>query len=134
MSENLSVSVDDVDGVLLEKLHESEIKLTVSLDCVSIVLDSLDKFALLDVHRFHAITVLFLLKLIIHDLLEAHSFEAEHVLEALKVALVGHDVVGAQTLVVKVELVEDHVTWSTHLQGEVHGNILITKMAAKQSK
>ena len=76
LRKDLSVAGDDITGVLLEEADKAKIKLTVTLDRICIVLDSLDQLSLLDVHCLHSETALFLLQLVIHDLLETHAFEA----------------------------------------------------------
>ena len=99
-----------------------------ALDSVGIVLDRLDELTLLDVHSLHAETVLFLLQLIVHDFLETHTLEAKHAHEAVIVALVSKDVVGVHTVVVEVELVENHITGRAHLKTEVDSDVLEPKM------
>ena len=42
LREDLSVAGDDITGVLLEEADKAKIKLTVTLDRICIVLDSLD--------------------------------------------------------------------------------------------
>ena len=85
------------------------------LDRVSVVLHSLHKLTLLDVHSFHSETALFFLKLVIHDFLKAHALKTEQADEAVIVALVCQDVIRIQTTVIQIELMEDHVTRRSHL-------------------
>ena len=87
--QNLSVPCNDITCVLFEQTDQAQIKLPMSLNCICIVLYCLNKFSLLDVHSFHSETQLFLLKLIIHDFLQAHALKAKHVDKAVIVALVG---------------------------------------------
>ena len=61
LSENLSVASNDITSVLLEQTHKSQVELAMALDCVSIVLHSLNKLSLFDVHCLHAETALLLL-------------------------------------------------------------------------
>lgn len=100
-----------------------------SLDCVSIVLDCLHEFSLLNVHGFHSETALFLLQLVVHDLFEAHALETEHRVEALVVPLVGQDVVRVPAVVIDVQLMEDHVGGSAHFEGEVDCDVLESQVA-----
>ena len=79
LGKDLSVAGDDITGVLLEEADKAKIKLTVTLDCICIMLDGLDQLSLLDVHCLHSETALFLLELVVHDLLKAHAFEAKQV-------------------------------------------------------
>ena len=104
-----------------------------SLDCIGVVLDSLDQFALLYVHSFHTETAFFLLQLVVHDFLKTHALKTEQTDQAIVFALVGEDVVCVQALVVKVELVEDHVTWSTHLERQVDCDVLEAQMTANKN-
>ena len=69
LRKDLSVAGDDITGVLLEEADKAKVKLTVTLDCVCVVLDGLDQFSLLDVHSLHSETALLLLQLVVHDFL-----------------------------------------------------------------
>ena len=64
------------------------------------------------------------MQLIVHDFLQAHTLEAKHAHEAVIVALVSKDVVGVHTVVVEVELVEDHIAGRAHLLAEVDRDVL----------
>lgn len=109
LGEDLTVTGNDVARVLLEQADEAQIKLAMPLDRVCVVLHRLDELTLFNVHGFHSETALFLLELVVHDLLEAHALEAEHRIEALVFAPVRQDVVRVPTIVVDVQLVEDHI-------------------------
>ena len=132
LRQNLTVTLDDVACIRLEDGYETQVKLAMSLDCVSVVLDSLHKLALLDVHCFHTETAFFLLQLVVHDFLKTHALKTEQADQAVVFALVGEDVVRVQALIVEVELVEDHVTWSSHLERQVHCDVLEAQMAANK--
>ena len=80
-----------------------------ALNGVCVVLHSLYELSLFDVHCLHSETALFLLKLVIHHFLKAHSLEAEQTDQAVVVALVCKNVVGVQAVIVQVQLVENHV-------------------------
>ena len=77
LRQNLAVALDDVACVGFEDGYEAQVKLAMSLDCVCVVLDSLDQLALLDVHCFHTETAFFLLQLIVHDFLKTHALKTE---------------------------------------------------------
>jgi hypothetical protein len=100
LSEDLSVSGNDITGVLLEQAHQSQVKLPVPFDCVSIVLHSLHQLALLYVHCFHSETQFFFLKLVIHYFLETHALKAYHVYKAVIIAFIGQDVIAIHSVVV----------------------------------
>ena len=76
LRKDLSVAGDDITCVLLEEADKAKVKLTVTLDRVCVVLDGLDQLSLLDVHCLHSETAFLLLQLVVHDLLQAHAFEA----------------------------------------------------------
>lgn len=131
LRQDLTIASNDVASVLFKQAYESEIKLSVSLDRVSIVLHSLDKLTLLDVHRLHSVATFLFLKLVVHDLFEAHALEAKKRDQAIVVALVGQDVVAVHSIVVDVEFVEDHIGWCTHLQAQVYCDVLEAQMTIK---
>ena len=132
LRQNLTVPLDDVACVRLKDRYEAQVELAMSLDCVSVVLDSLDQLALLDVHCFHTETAFFLLQLVVHDFLKTHALKAEQTDQTVVFALVGEDVVRVQALIVEVELVEDHVTWSSHLERQVYCDVLKAQMTANK--
>ena len=131
LRQDLTIAANDVASVLLKQTDEAQVKLTVPLDRVSIELDLFIELTVLDIHSLHAEAAFLLLQLVVHDLLEAHALVAEQADQAVVVALVGQYVVGAQSIVVDVELMEDHVAWGAHLEREVHSDVLITQVAVK---
>lgn len=87
-----------------------------SFYCVSIMRDCFRQFTLLDVHSFHPKPILLLLKLIIHNLLETHTFQTKQRDQAIVVATVAYNMIAVQTLVVYVKFMEELITWCSHLQ------------------
>jgi len=130
LSQDLSVTTDDITSVLFEKAYKTQVELSMALDSISVVLDSLDELTLLDIHGLHAETVLLLLQLIVHDFLEAHALKAEHAHEAVIFTLVRHNVIGVHAIVVKIELVEDHIAGRAHLLAEVDRDVLEPQMTS----
>jgi len=130
LGEDLTVTSNDITGVLLEQAHQTQIEFSVPFDSVAIVLDGLCQLTVLNVHSFHPEAAFLLLELIVHDFFEAHALVAEHADHAIVVALVSHDVIRAQPVVVNVQFVVNHVTRGAHLQRQVHGNVLIPQVAS----
>lgn len=88
LRQNLTVPTDDITCVLLEQADEAQVKLAMTLDGVTVVLDRLNQLALLDVHGFHSEPAFLFLQLIVHHFLEAHALEAEHAAQAVVLSLV----------------------------------------------
>ena len=82
------------------------------------------------VHSFHPKAALFFLKLVIHDLFEAHSLKAEHTHKAIIIATIRQNMITVHSIVVNVQFMEDHVTRGANFQAQVHRNILESQMAA----
>jgi hypothetical protein len=65
-SEDVSVAAQQIVYILLEQDCDSQFKLLVSPDCVSIVLHCFVQFSVLNIHSLHPESQLFAVKLIIH--------------------------------------------------------------------
>ena len=102
LGQNLPIPRNYIASILLKEGHKAQVKLSVPLDGVSVVLHRFDQLTLLDVHRFHAETALFLLKLVVHDLFETHALKTEQTDQTVVVTLVCQDVVRVQTAIIEV--------------------------------
>ena len=131
LGQNLPIPRYYIASILLKEGYKTQVKLSVPLDGVSVVLHRFDQLTLLDVHRFHTETALFLLKLVVHDFFETHALKTEQTDQAVVVTLVGQDVVRVQTAIIQIQLMENHVTGSTHLERQVDCYVLKAQMTAE---
>jgi len=83
----------------------------VAADGVSVVEDSADEGALLDVQIFQTVKLLSSVQLVKDDLLERLALEVEHRDQAVVVALVTHDVIAVSTLPIHVQVLDNEVIW-----------------------
>jgi len=101
----------------------------VASDRVSIVLDRVVEFTILDVHGLHAVAPFFLLQLVIHHFFQTHALIVEQRDQAVVVASVADNVVAGLAPVIKVQIVENHVIRRSHLQLQVKCDVHVTQVA-----
>jgi len=92
-------------------------------DGISIMLNSVVELSLLYIHGLHSVLSFFLAKLIIDDLLKTHSFVVQQSYQTVIIAFVTNDVIAVLAKVVNVQLMEDHVAWSSHFDLQVESNV-----------
>ena len=117
--ENLSISVDDVFGILLEQIINSNIKLFVSFDAISIVEHLARQVPILDIHVFESIFTFLFKQLIVESLFQVGSFQVENGCHTFVVAFVAHTVVGVSSIKIYVNFLMYNVLRSSHLSQQI---------------
>ncbi len=97
LHEDLSIAVDEVAGVLLEKTLNSDVEFLVPLHRLGIMEHCGHQVSVLDVHVLESIALLLLIELIEEGLLPVDTFDVKNRDEALVTAFVAHEVVHIPT-------------------------------------
>jgi len=118
-SKDVSVAFEDIEHVLFEQAHQSQLEFLVASDCVGVVLDCAVELAVFYVHCFHSITRFFFAKLVVHNFFKTHTLIVEQRDKAVIIASIAHDVVAGLSIVIEVQVVEDHVVWGAHFSLQV---------------
>lgn len=99
------------------------------LHCLRVVEHRGCQVAVLDVHVLESVAILHSEQLVEEDFLEVYALNVEHSDQAIVVALVAHHVVAVPLLFVDINVLMNDGLRRAHLQGEVQGNILESKIA-----
>ena len=94
-----------------------------SFDCVSSMFYGLDERSLLNIHSLHAVSSLFFLKLVMHDLFKIHALEAKECSESFIISFVSKDMIAVESIIVCVEFMEYAITRCSHLHHQKHSDI-----------
>ena len=127
--QNLPILVQDVTGVLIEKILHTDDEVLEAVNQVSILVDRAVEGAVLHVHVFKSGGVLLFKDLVEQRLLEVGSLEAQDGYQTFVVAAIDHVVVHVTAIVVDVNLLHDDVLGRAHLCYEVNSNVLKAEIA-----
>jgi len=129
LSQYLSAPLDDILGVLLEQVEDSDVEVLVSLQRISVMEDRARQVTVLDVHVLESVSVFLLQELIEKRFLQVYSFDIEQGDEAVIVTLGQDGMEHVSPLVVNIDLLVNHVLRCSSLGDQVQGNVLKAKVA-----
>jgi hypothetical protein len=129
LSQYLSAPLDDILGVLLEQVEDSDVEVLVSLQRISVMEDRARQVTVLDVHVLESVSVFLLQELIEKRFLQVYSFDIEQGDEAVIVTLGQDGMEHVSSLVVNIDLLVNHVLRCSSLGDQVQGNVLKAKVA-----
>lgn len=131
LGEDLSHLHEQVSRVLLEEGLHANVELFVPLHGVCIVENRRNQVAMLYIHVFKPITLLFSIELIKQGLLQVDALDVQNLDEALIVSLVGKQVEHRATLVAHVDLITCDLGGCAQVSHQVQHDIFETQITVQ---
>jgi hypothetical protein len=98
------------------------------------MLDCLDQFSVFHIRSSDSILTFFLKELIIDNFLQADSLIVQQTNEAFPLSTVSHHMIGVITKIIDIELVENHITRSSHLHLKIKSNVSETEVTSNVNR
>ena len=114
LGQDLPIPVNNVLGILLEKIENSNIEVLVPLHRLRIMEDRARQVTMLDVHVLESISVLLSQKLIEQGLLQVHSLDVEESYHAVEITSITYHMITISALVINIDLLMNHILRCAH--------------------